>query len=82
MEGPGANDAPVRSAAAGGLRHTTNSNTQGGHVAMRAAAKGGHRPSISARAAIKYLLVLAGVAFATQVRAECSRVMRRLLAET
>ena len=49
---------------------------------MRAAAKGGHRPSISARAAIKYLLVLAGVAFATQVRAECSREMLRQLAET
>jgi hypothetical protein len=49
---------------------------------MRQAGKWGDRPSLPARAAIKCAIVLAGAAFATQARAECSREMLRELAQT
>src|SRR5690606_37433629 len=42
----------------------------------------GHRRSTSASAAIKAVLLLAGVAFATSARAECSRDMLRALTDT
>ena len=49
---------------------------------MRTAGKWGNRPSLAARATIRYSILLAGVAFATNARAECSREMLRDLAQT
>ena len=46
---------------------------------MRQAEKWGGRPSLSARAAIKFAIVVVGATFATQARAECSREMLREL---
>ena len=49
---------------------------------MSRAGKWGNRPSMLARATLKYSIGLAGVAFATQARAECSREMLQELAQT
>lgn len=49
---------------------------------MRQAAKRGHRPSMSVRVAIKGSILLAGLAFATNARAECSREMLQGLTRT
>lgn len=65
-----------------GMRHATDTNTLGGHASMRQAGKSGNRPSISSRATIMCSIVLAGVAFATQARAECHREMLEELART
>ena len=49
---------------------------------MRKAGKWGNRPTILARATMKCSVALAGLAFATQARAECSREMLRELTKT
>ena len=49
---------------------------------MSRAGKWGNRPSMLARATLKYSIALAGLAFATQARAECSREMLQELAQT
>lgn len=49
---------------------------------MRTERKSGNRPSKLARTAIGASLVLAGLAFATSARAECSRDMLQKLADT
>ena len=49
---------------------------------MRQAGKWGNRPTILARATMKCSVALAGLAFATQARAECSREMLRELTQT
>lgn len=49
---------------------------------MKRAGKWDNRPSMLARAILKYSIALAGLAFATQARAECSREMLQELAQT
>src|SRR5688572_4453970 len=57
-----------------------DANTAGGDASMRQAANWDIRPAATARAALKGSLLLAGLAFATQARAECEREMLQELA--
>src|SRR5690606_26124311 len=54
---------------------------QGGHAPMISQSNPGHRPSTPASAALKLSLLLAGLAFATSARAECSRDTLRTLTD-
>src|SRR5690606_13410955 len=55
---------------------------QGRHARMTSESKRGSRPSMSASATIKVVLLLAGLTFATSARAECSRDTLRGLTDT
>jgi len=59
-----------------------DAKTQGRHAEMRRERIWGRRPSTFARATIKVSIILAGVAFAANARAECNREMLQKLADT